>query len=174
MIKKENRIEIFTNRMEDIVDDAAVQALDKHGFFDAPASRHYHGAYAGGLFDHSHAVAEQLVRLTEMLNLHWERPESPYIVAYFHDLCKMDQYCKIDGEFAYNQDVLIKGHGDKSAMLAAMYVRLTEEEILCIRYHMGAFGDKAEQDAYSKAVQKNENVLWTHTADMYASQVKWC
>ena len=59
-------------------------------------------------------------------------------------------------------------------MLAAMYVRLTEEEILCIRYHMGAFGDKAEQDAYSKAVQKNENVLWTHTADMYASQVKWC
>ena len=53
MIKKENRIEIFTNRMADIVDDAAVQALDKHGFFDAPASRHYHGAYAGCLFDHS-------------------------------------------------------------------------------------------------------------------------
>ena len=36
------------------------------------------------------------------------------------------------------------GHGDKSVMIASMITKLTEEEVMCIRYHMGAFTDKAE------------------------------
>ena len=42
---------------------------------------------------------------------------------------------------------------------------------MCIRYHMGAFTDKKEWSFYTRAVQQYKNVLYTHTADMLASQV---
>ena len=48
---------------------------------------------------------------------------------------------------------------------------LTEEEIMCIRYHMGAFTDKEEWRDYTNAVKNFPNVLWTHQADMLASHV---
>ena len=50
-----------------------VEALDNLGFFTAPASTRYHGAYEGGLFDHSLEVGKQLVNLTEKLGLKWEK-----------------------------------------------------------------------------------------------------
>ena len=48
---------------------------------------------------------------------------------------------------------------------------LTDEEIMCIRYHMGAFTDKSEWNDYTRAVRNYPNVLWTHQADMLASHV---
>ena len=66
--------------------------LKENGFFSAPASTKYHGAYAGGLYDHSRAVFWRLYRLTIDNKLEWQRPESPFIVGMFHDLCKYDQY----------------------------------------------------------------------------------
>lgn len=51
-------------------------------------------------------------------------------------------------------------------------IDLTEEEKMCIRYHMGAFTEKSEWEFYSRAVRRYPNVLWTHTADMIASQIK--
>lgn len=48
---------------------------------------------------------------------------------------------------------------------------LTSWEIMCIRYHMGAFTDKSEWNDYTRAVRNYPNVLWTHQADMLASHV---
>lgn len=48
---------------------------------------------------------------------------------------------------------------------------LTEEERLCIRWHMGAFDDKENWNCYGAAIEEYPNVLWTHTADMVASRV---
>lgn len=156
------------------------------GFFTAPASTKYHGAYEGGLFDHSFEVAQLLVQLTKDCCLTWANNRSPYIIGMFHDLCKIDQYrhpimgdLRLDGvvkiedrSWEYNPDTLLKGHGDKSVMLLSQFYTLTEEEIACIRYHMGAFTDKAEWDDYTRAVRLHPNVLWTHHADMLASHVK--
>jgi hypothetical protein len=92
----------------------------------------------------------------------------------FHDLCKIDSYlynCET-GAYEYNTNTLLKGHGDKSVMLLSKFYSLTEEEILCIRYHMGAFTDKEEWRDYTRAVNEYATVLWTHTADMIASHVK--
>ena len=50
-------------------------------------------------------------------------------------------------------------------------IRLTEEEMACIRYHMGAFTEKEQWNDYTNAVHKYHNVLWTHQADMLASHV---
>lgn len=151
--------------------------LMERGFFEAPASTHYHGTWEGGLFDHSLCVMRQLVLLTERNGLHWERKESPWIVGFFHDLCKVDQYTRVrDDEsghpvYAFNGNTLHSGHGEKSVMLLAGLMRLSEEEVACIRYHMGAFTDKDQWNNYTRAVHMYPNVLWTHTADMLASHV---
>ena len=73
-------------------------------------------------------------------------------------------------EFDYNNNILLKGHGEKSVMLLSNMMTLTDEEILCIRYHMGAYNTD-EWDLYDRAIRSYQNVLWTHTADMFASKV---
>lgn len=151
-----------------------------NGFFSAPASTKYHGNYEGGLFDHSFTVMNILVELSAKNNLKWQRAESPFIVGMFHDLCKIDQY-RIDnsepytvGEatrYEYRTNTDFKGHGDKSILLLCQHMKLTEEEVMCIRYHMGAFTEKDEWRDYTNAVHRYANVLWTHHADMLASHV---
>ena len=153
-----------------------------HAFFTMPASTKYHGAYEGGLFDHSMNVTNALVNLTKANDLRWRRKESPYIVGFFHDLCKIDQYTAVKtrdestGEmkwtYEYNKETPLKGHGDKSVMLLSHLTTLTEEEIMCIRYHMGAFCEKEEWNDYTRAIHQYPNVLWTHMADMLAAHVK--
>lgn len=179
---------------EDLVSLDMLKYLSLNHFFTAPASTKYHGNYEGGLFDHSFAVAKFLVQLTEDNHLTWKNPRSPYIVGMFHDLCKIDQYIpqyemreelelsplndpkpmkfvKTLCGYEYNPDTLLKGHGDKSVMLLSQFYTLTDEEIMCIRYHMGAFTDKDEWNDYTRAVRNYPNVLWTHQADMLASHI---
>ena len=158
----------------------------EQNFFTAPASTKYHGAYEGGLFDHSKQVFLRLHKLTEDNNLEWERPESPFIIGMFHDLCKCDQYKKVEGAYVkgsdtlmfgeglyhyeFNAKTLLKGHGSKSCIILSQFINLTEEEMLCIRYHMGAY-ETDEWDEWDRAIHKYPNVLWTHMADMLASKV---
>lgn len=161
--------------------------LMDNGYFTAPASTKYHGVYEGGLFDHSLAVTKRLVELTVNNKLEWSRKESPFIIGMFHDLCKCDQYKLVEGteiplgngtsfssvdgsHYEYNTNTLLKGHGSKSVMLLSQFITLTEEEMLCIRYHMGAY-EKEEWQEYDAAIRKYVNVLWVNTADMLASKV---
>ena len=153
-----------------------IERLEKINFFVAPASTKYHGAYVGGLFDHSLEVAYALARLTTKLNLNWMRPESPLIIGLCHDLCKCDQYIinlglKNDITISYNDKLALKGHGDKSVIVTQKIIPLTDEEIMCIRWHMGAFDDKENWKHYNAAIKEFPNVLFTHTADMIASQI---
>lgn len=162
--------------------------LENGGFFTAPASAKYHGAYEGGLYDHSKQVFLRLQELTERNDLSWQRDESPFIIGMFHDLCKCDQYkkvydkeldCKANGEvveiiekfhYEYNPNTLLKGHAVKSLIILSQFINLTEEEMLCIRYHMGPY-EKEEWAEYDTAIRKYQNVLWTHHADMLASKI---
>ena len=109
----------------------------------------------------------------------------------FHDLCKCDQYKQelvklpfyaddkeleaiarqLPANYNYNNETLFKGHGDKSVMMLASLMQLTEEEVACIRYHMGAFTDKEEWNDYTRAIHMYPNVLWTHHADMIATHI---
>lgn len=146
--------------------------LDTSGFFDAPASTRFHGAYPGGLFDHSIEVARKLVLMTKQMNLGWRLARSPYLVGILHDICKCDAYIrKDDGTYEYNKRQILTGHGDKSAILANQWMVLTEEETLCIRYHMGAYESEDMWANFGAAIGKYPNVLWTHSADMYVAKV---
>lgn len=181
---KQDRIKSFSNLMNDYISDEFKNWLIKNKFFDAPASINYHGAYTGGLFEHSFAVTKTLLSFTRRLDLKWQNERSPYIVGMFHDLCKIDDYILtkkrlgknalgdvIEEKWEYNNKITLTGHGDKSIFLLQKYVPLTEEEMLCVRWHMGAFDDKENWNYYNKAIEKYPNVLYTHTADMVAAKV---
>lgn len=175
------RIELFKEEMEScfpqILPFGVVEKLQSMNFFTAPASIHHHGQYEGGLFDHSYKVMKALLDLTDKLGLIWERPESPYIVGMFHDLCKTGNYIHREehGEEAweYNNATLLPGHGEKSVILLQQIIStpLTEEELLCIRWHMGAFDNKENWNSYGRSVTEYPNVLFTHTADMIAARI---
>lgn len=186
----EDRIRAFRDRMAPalhLFPQDITEKLTEGGFFTAPANTKYHGSYEGGLFDHSCNVTSALVTLTHDNDLEWQRSESPYIIGMFHDICKQDQYRHPFGDtlysagmefhtvdesrWKYEPDTLLKGHGDKSVMLLSQYLQLTMEEILCIRYHMGAFVDQKEWNDYTRAIHECPNVLWTHTADMIAAHI---
>lgn len=194
MEEKDNRIKRFAEAWATVDGDdnlvirneKLMAYLNDGGFFDAPASTKYHGAYAGGLYDHSEAVYNRLMRLTFDNGLRWQRPESPFIVGMFHDLCKCDQYIQKPGKYLsgsetlitgdnlwhyeYNENTLLKGHGSKSVMILSQFINLTEEELLCIRYHMGPY-EKEEWKEYDAAIRRYPNVLWSNHADMLASKV---
>lgn len=153
------------------VGDLMIEWLKEEGFFTAPASTKYHGNYEGGLFDHSIVVTGALVELTENLNLKWQRESSPYIVGMFHDLCKIDNYLRCGEAWTHNTKADSR-HGEKSVDLLLRFFELTEEEIICIRWHMGAYDDKSNWNALGKAIEKYPNVLFTHTADVIAARIK--
>ena len=191
---KDERITDFANLWSDFAPGDSLQLVVNpdfmtylnENFFTAPASTKYHGAYEGGLYDHSRQVFIRLKNLTENNGLKWTRPESPFIVGMFHDLCKCDQYKKVGGtvlkfngteiteptgyHYEYDNDTVLKGHGSKSVMILSQFITLTEEEMLCIRYHMGPY-EKEEWTEFDKAIRKYQNVYWTHAADILASKV---
>ncbi len=170
-----------------ICNEETIDWLVKQGFFVKPAAIRHHGNHTGGLFEHSMEVAENLVEMTQKLGIKWTRPESPYIVGMLHDICKTDDYFDKNAsqvlvmgtgspvtknpEWTYNDEVICKGHGEKSVMMLSTIMTLTQEEMLCIRFHLGAYMTD-EWTAFDSAIRKYETVLWTHTADMYASKVK--
>ena len=184
MDRKQKFLEIF----QEISPDPAwcakgrefADKLEELNFFQAPASTKYHGNYEGGLFDHSLAYYEELMKLTTGLGLKWERPVSPAIIAFFHDLCKVDKYVPyatvdndtgIGWEYDKTPSTWGEGHATKSLAIAATLCRLTEEEVLCIRYHMGAY-EKDEWANYDAAIRRCPNVLFSHTADMMAIKIR--
>lgn len=163
------------------------QWLIENGFFVKPAAIKHHGNYTGGLFDHSFEVMTALVEMTKRFDIYWQDERSPYIVGMFHDLCKVDDYIDENAvdvvvmetgspisknpKWNYNGNSILKGHGDKSVMLLSQFLNLTEEEVYCICFHMGAY-ETEHWNQYDAAIRKYETVLWTHTADMYASKIK--
>lgn len=168
---KEERIAVLADMLEEEISDEFMQWLMESDYFVAPASTKFHGAYDGGLFDHQLQVTQSLVDLTDKVESPWQLIRSPYVVGMFHDLCKHDNYIKTHSGFIYNKSAEL-GHGDKSVKILKSFIDLTEEEELCIRWHMGAFDEKQNWRFYSESVKKYPNVLYTHTADMIASQIK--
>lgn len=63
------------------------------------------------------------------------------------------------------------GHGDKSVIIASRYIRLTPEEEMAIRWHMGLSVPKEEYRQASAAMEKYPIVLATFQADMESSAI---
>lgn len=152
--------------------------LETTDFFTAPASTKYHGAYPGGLVEHSLNVYRRLVSKQEDMPAGTEN-ETIIVIALLHDICKVNTYeqtTKIytgDGivscNYTYRNEFPI-GHGEKSVILIQRYMQLTAEEIIAISWHMGGFDARArETRELNEAWKKHPLAVLLHLADMEAT-----
>ena len=157
---------------------------DRSDFFSAPASTKFHGAYEGGLCEHSVNVYEALreyvsrPRFTEEYGLNYS-DETIAIVSLLHDLCKINVYkastrnVKKDGVWTtvpYYEfdDQMPYGHGEKSVYIINGFMRLSREEAFAIRYHMG-FSKDEEARNVSQAFEMYPLAMANYVADMEAT-----
>lgn len=68
-------------------------------------------------------------------------------------------------------DQLPLGHGEKSVMLIQCYIRLTMQEVMAIRWHMGFSEAKENYTAVGQAMEKYPVVLALHEADLEATKI---
>lgn len=165
--------------LSNILTKDKVDLLLSVGYAKAPASTSHHGAYEGGLFDHCWYMARVLDILTEKLDLKWGRKDSPAVIAFLHDMCKIDRYkyYNKDGEFVIelnDGDVfkLFEGHGKKSVQIIEHLdlLQLTDEELTCIKYHMGAY-NPSDTIYLSEAAKQFPNLYFVQLADCIVSQL---
>lgn len=142
--------------------------LETTDFFEAPASTRFHGAYPGGLVEHSMNVYDQL--LLEPSALEYGGGVLA-VCALLHDVCKADYYHR-DSDGWTVRDKLPMGHGEKSVYLIQKHMDLTDEEALAIRWHMGAYDEafRGGSRALGEAQERCALVLALHQADMRATQ----
>lgn len=138
--------------------------LESTDFYTAPASTKYHGAYAGGLLEHSLNVYYRLVKRNTGINL-----DTLTIAALLHDVCKANFYEKTDGGGYRVNNLFPIGHGEKSVILIMKHMQLTDEEITAISWHMGRFDDRAGGHDMIQAWEKCPLALHLHLADMEAT-----
>ena len=166
--------------------DKLLAWLESTDFFTAPASTKYHLARPGGLVEHSVNVRK---RLTEMYIAEYfegmtpEKAESLAIVGLLHDVCKADFYSmefrnRKNEHGSWEQypvyvvnDKLPYGHGEKSVYIISSFMKLTREEAMAIRWHMGGFDESVKGGCYSlaEAFRQYPLALLTHMADMQAT-----
>lgn len=153
--------------------------LDKTNFYTSPASTKYHGAVEGGLLAHSLAVYDELLKVNAAFCLEI-KPESMVITALLHDLNKANFYTVSERNVKNDagvwekvpyytiDDQLPMGHGEKSVILLQAFIRPTIEEIMAIRWHMGAFGSEsyADRQALTGAMDKYPIIVALQIADM--------
>ena len=162
--------------------DRLINFLQKSDFFKAPASTRFHGAFEGGLAEHSMKVYEILKEKikTSVITLDIKE-ESVIIIGLLHDICKVNYY-KVDYRNAKNslgvwekvpyyavEDTIPYGHGEKSVMMISEYIKLTNEEKYAIRWHMGYTEPKELYGTIGEAYKKYPIALLTHEADLEAT-----
>ncbi len=190
MNAKEEFIQIYQEKIQRTGSQRLLEYLmsDASDFFTAPSSTRFHGAYEGGLVQHSVNVYHCLVdylsrpRTKELYHMDYSE-ETVALVSLLHDICKLNFYA-VDYRNAKNEkgiwekvpyykveDNLPYGHGEKSVYIISSYMRLSREEAFAIRYHMG-FSNAANSEQISnvgKAFEMFPLALALNVADMEAS-----
>lgn len=157
-----------------------LKGLEKIGFFEAPASTKYHGAYPGGLVKHSNNVFRRLAWLNGEEARKGQQSYSAEhiaVVALLHDVCKAQVYSlervPTGQQYTYRGDALPIGHGEKSVIMIQPFMELDAVEIIAIRWHMGAYDAAARSDLreLDRAFKQCKLAAMLHLADMMATHL---
>lgn len=176
-------VAIYNEKIKRKGADKLLAWLENQDFFTAPASTRYHAAYEGGLVEHSLNVYHTLM---ERFDPAKDNEESFAIVSLLHDVCKTGFYAiemrnrknkqgqwesvpfyTIDDQFPY-------GHGEKSVYLIERFMRLTTEEAVAIRWHMGGFDEAVRGGSFAlaHAYEKYPLAVKLHMADLEATYLR--
>lgn len=185
--ENKQKFEYYLGRVSREGMDRLMEFIRKSDFYTAPASTKYHGAYEGGLLEHSLNVYENLFKKKAESSLWQEQlkdipDDSIIIAALLHDICKTYYYTiemrnkKIDGRweqvpFYTVDDKIPYGHGEKSVMMIEEYIKLTPQERYAIRWHMGPYSGKDDWSTHSEAMKKYPLCLAIFEADMEATYI---
>lgn len=158
--------------------------LDNSDFYTCPASSRFHGAYPGGLLEHSLNVYNELKRLLSVYPEIQVPEESVIISSLFHDLCKVNMYDtekrnrkNKSGQWESYDAYTIKekfcfgGHGSKSVFLVQNFIKLSPEEAVAINCHMSSWEDGAAR-AVGSAFEQHPFAWLLHVADESATYIK--
>lgn len=173
--------------------DKLLAWLETTDFFEAPASTRFHLSHPGGLVEHSiHVyhrlhdlfVSERQNRENEpFIELSDSEEETIAICVLLHDICKANFYAvemrnrkNEQGQwekypFYVVNDQLPYGHGEKSVYIISGFMKLTREEAMAIRRHMGFSDNDFRAGGFSvgNAFEKFPLALLTHMADLQAT-----
>ena len=167
--KKERFIELLRSTGRQGIEEV-INYLEESGFFTAPASTKYHLSFEGGLMEHCMNVYNMAIAMRGPIvamkpEMEEKLPEKSIIIAaLLHDICKANIYKKTkkwdfgkDGnpveqeKYTTNYSEMPVGHGEKSViMLLSLGLKLTLDETVAIRWHMGAW-DLAFQSYEAKS-----------------------
>ncbi|MEG2192962.1 MAG: hydrolase [Oscillospiraceae bacterium] len=175
-------LQIFDTYVNRTGKDKLIEWLCKTDFFTAPASTRFHGACESGLVMHSLNVYHLLKERNDKDKAYSD--ETIALVALCHDFCKINMYREgtrnvkndLTGVWekvkTYNiEDVFPYGHGEKSVFLVERFIRLSTEEAMAIRWHMGGFDDSAKAGSFAigEAYKRYPLAVMAHLADLEAT-----
>lgn len=176
--------------------DKLLDYLETTDFYTAPSSTNYHLNEMGGLCQHSINVFHTACKVYEsVIAPALEQPDTPFsepismesiaIATLLHDLCKTKLYHQKEkwkkdetGRWVSYPGYEVKddfpfGHGEKSCLILNWFIRLKQEELLAIRWHMGMFdmaeAGSASRYAFYTAMEKCPLVSLLQVADMLSS-----
>ena len=181
---KEKFIKLLKSTNREGIDEL-ISYIESTDFFTAPASTRFHSSHEGGLLEHSLNVYKRLnyrLKNDDLYKNLGYNDDTIILVSTLHDICKANCY-EIDFKNVKNEygewvqtpfytfnDKWPVGHGEKSVMLIQKYIKLTDEEMLAIRYHMGAYID-GEANKASQAFNLSPLSLALHIADEEATDI---
>ena len=191
---KEEFISLLKSTGRDGIDDV-IEEIDRLGFFTAPASAGHHLNTEGGLVVHSLNTCKAALALWEAMkplepSLETEvKRESIIIASLLHDVCKADIYKRTVkkrknklGQWEDSEGYKVSykdfpmGHGEKSLVVVLLSgLELYDDEMLAIRWHMGAFGlnmnSYEDERCYDTARKLYPLVSIIQTADGLAASI---
>lgn len=192
--EKTNKKEFFINLLKTTERkgvDKLINYLEKTDFFEAPASTKYHNSFKSGLVEHSlnvycslynylHNNEISLDPINKFILKTKDYQKSIIIVSLLHDICKINYYKKEikwkkdnnkwESYEAYTiDDELPLGHGEKSIIILSNFIKLTEDEMMAIRWHMGFSENESNYSSINKCFENYPLSLALHIADLEAT-----
>ena len=188
---KDRFIELYQKLITRPGADKLLAWLETTDFFEAPASTRFHLSRPGGLVEHSVHVYERLralfiaekERADLCAGITSQEEETIAICGLLHDVCKANFYTvemrnrkNEQGQwekypFYVVNDQLPYGHGEKSVYIISSFMKLSREEAMAIRWHMGFSDNDFKAGGFSvvAASLKKQLALLTHMADLQAT-----
>lgn len=185
---KDKFIKAYTENITRPGADKLLAWIESSDFFTAPASTRFHLSSPGGLLEHSLHVFERMKAIcaneaTITPGFNEPSMETIAICGLLHDICKANFYAvemrnrKNDQgrweqyPFYVVDDELPYGHGEKSVYIISGFMRLSREEAMAIRWHMGFSDNDFQGGGYSvgNAFDKFPLAVLLHIADLQAT-----